>query len=319
MQEKNVQEIKSQLHPRNRHRNQYDFDALVKSCPELAPFVILNDNDIQSINFFDQHAVKALNKALLLHHYGIKYWDIPQGYLTPPVPGRADYIHYLADLLAASNDNKIPKGQNVKCFDISTGANCIYPIIGQHEYGWSFVATEVDPAGLESARKIVDENTNLKKSVEIREQANKNLFFQGVMGEKETFDLSICNPPFHSSKKDADTANRRKLRRISTKEASRRKLNFGGKANELWTAGGEELFIRNMIHESRIFANNCFWFSSLVSKEDNLQSVYQAFKKAKVVEYKTIKMGQGNKKSRLVAWTFLSEKQQKIWADAKWP
>ena len=42
-----------------------------------------------------------LNRAILMHHYGVKSWDIPAGYLCPPIPGRADYIHSVADLLAA--------------------------------------------------------------------------------------------------------------------------------------------------------------------------------------------------------------------------
>ena len=44
--------------------------------------------------------MKALNKALLAHFYAVKHWDIPDGFLCPPVPGRADYVHHLADLLA---------------------------------------------------------------------------------------------------------------------------------------------------------------------------------------------------------------------------
>jgi 23S rRNA (adenine1618-N6)-methyltransferase len=34
-------------------------------------------------------------------------------YLCPPIPGRADYIHYIADLLA-SNNGIIPKGHGIQ-------------------------------------------------------------------------------------------------------------------------------------------------------------------------------------------------------------
>ncbi|HQW01464.1 MAG TPA: RlmF-related methyltransferase, partial [Saprospiraceae bacterium] len=33
---------KSRLHPRNRHRERYDFKQLIAVCPELAPYVTLN-------------------------------------------------------------------------------------------------------------------------------------------------------------------------------------------------------------------------------------------------------------------------------------
>jgi len=35
-------------------------------------------------------------------------------------------------------------------------------------------------------------------------------------------------------------------------------------------------------------------------------------------EVKTIPMGQGNKTSRIVAWTFLSKEQQKEWRNKRW-
>jgi 23S rRNA (adenine1618-N6)-methyltransferase len=47
---------------------------------------------------------------------------------VPPIPGRADYIHYIADLLATTNSG-IPKETEYKDWDIGVGANCIYPII----------------------------------------------------------------------------------------------------------------------------------------------------------------------------------------------
>ena len=81
-------------------------------------------------------------------------------------------------------------------------------------------------------------------------------------------------------------------------------LNFGGKNNELWTKGGERQFIKNMIQESKDFAKSVKWFSTLVSKKANLNAIYDALQKVKAKEVKTIPMGQGQKISRIVAWTF---------------
>ena len=106
------------LHPRNKHRERYNFKLLIKTCPELKPFVFINKFDDESIDFFNPEAVKILNKALLKQYYNIDYWDVPKGYLCPPIPGRADYIHYIADLLGESNNGKIPTGKKLKVLDI---------------------------------------------------------------------------------------------------------------------------------------------------------------------------------------------------------
>lgn len=299
-------EIKSQLHPRNKHRERYDFKALVKCCPELAPFVIQNKYDDESINFFDSAAVKALNSSLLKFHYGIEYWDIPENYLCPPIPGRADYIHNIADLL--STEGEIPKGKKVRCLDVGVGANCIYPIIGFKEYGWSFVGSDIDSVSVKSADNIIQTNKNLKENIQIRLQQNSKNIFKGIIQKDERFNITICNPPFHSSAKEALSGTLRKLSNLKGKKTNRANLNFGGKNNELWCDGGEKQFVNQMIIESRNFADSCLWFTSLVSKEANLQGIYGTLKKVKATDVKTINMGQGNKKSRIVAWTFQSKK-----------
>src|SRR5476651_396019 len=166
---KKITEEKNQLHPRNRHRLRYNFPELINAFPELSAYVSLNQYNDLSIDFTNPMAVKALNKSLLKHFYGIAHWDIPEGYLCPPIPGRADYIHYMADLLAGDNEDKLPKGKNIKVLDIGTGANCIYPLIGNYEYGWSFVGSDIDDRAVKSAKNIVAVN-NLLKAINIRKQ-----------------------------------------------------------------------------------------------------------------------------------------------------
>ena len=184
------------LHPRNKHRERYDFKQLIESCPELAQFVTLNIYNDESINFADPEAVKALNKALLTCYYDVDNWDIPQGYLCPPIPGRADHIHYIADLLSGSNYGKIPTGEKIKCLDIGVGANCVYPIIGIKEYGWSFIGAEIDSVAIESANKIINTNPSLIGKIEIRLQHQPNDIYFGIIQKDELFDVSICNPLF---------------------------------------------------------------------------------------------------------------------------
>ncbi|WP_210486132.1 23S rRNA (adenine(1618)-N(6))-methyltransferase RlmF [Rufibacter aurantiacus] len=311
---------KEGLHPRNKHRERYDFKKLIASCPELRPFVRVNDFKDESVDFFNPEAVKTLNKALLKHFYGISYWDIPKNYLCSPIPGRADYIHHIADLLASLNPkgNKVPKGNRIKCLDIGVGANCVYPIIGHQEYGWSFVGADIDPVSIQSANQIIEKNPSLKGHIECRLQPNPKDIFRGIVQPDERFDLTLCNPPFHASAADAQAGTVRKLRNLKQQKPVKPTLNFGGQQNELWCEGGEERFIGDMIRQSRQFAQSCLWFTTLVSKSANLKGAYKALQQAQAVDVKTISMSQGNKTSRLVAWTFLSPDQQKTWVSTRW-
>ncbi len=292
---------KTQLHPRNKHRGSYDFKLLAISYPTLEQYIIINKYQNESIDFFNPEAVKALNKALLKQYYKIDYWDIPDNYLCPPIPGRADYIHNIADLL---NDSNITNNNQIKCLDIGTGANFIYPIIGIAEYNWNFVGSDIDIASLKSAQKIIDSNTILQNKTELRLQENSLNMFRSVVKETDMIDVSICNPPFHASAKEAQAANLKKLNNLKNTRNARLELNFGGKSNELWCEGGEEQFIKKMIVESKDFARNIRWFTTLVSKSAYLDTFYHLLEKQKVREYKTIEMGQGNKISRIIAWTY---------------
>ena len=309
---------KLELHPKNKHRKRYNFKELIACCPDLAPYVFVNAYNDESIDFFDAGAVKMLNRALLKRYYGLEYWDIPANYLCPPIPGRADYIHHVSDLLAESNKGEIPLGQYVRCLDIGVGANCVYPIIGSREYGWSFVGTDIDPIAIKSASLILEKNALLLEKVELRTQIIPLDIFQGVIKKSEKFDLTICNPPFHASAADSQAATFRKLRNLKGQKIRRPETNFGGQNNELWCVGGEERFVRKMIHQSKDFSGSCFWFSTLISKQSNLKKLYQELQKAEAVEVKIIPMAQGNKISRVIAWTFLTQEEQKQWISSRW-
>lgn len=309
--------VKSELHPRSQHRERYNFKKLIKSSPELAVYVAPNKYGDESIDFFNPAAVKALNKALLIHHYKLQYWDIPQHYLCPPIPGRADYIHNIADLLKGNN-SEIPTGNQIKGLDIGVGANCIYPIIGQHEYGWSFIGSDTDEKAITSAKEIEQRNKNLKSNLEIRRQEKSNDFFYNILKPEEKVDFTICNPPFHASLDNAQKASLKKLKNLKGKRPSKALLNFGGQQNELWTKGGEARFVKDMIYESKHFGKQCYWFTSLISKEVTLKPTYKILQKVNATDVKTIEMGQGNKISRFIAWTFLTEKEQKDWVAERW-
>ena len=145
------------MHHKNRHIGGYDFELLTHNLPELTNYIVQTKFGGISIDFANPKAVKSLNKALLFTDYGITYWEIPEGYLCPPIPGRVDYLHHISEL--------VPENQkDITCLDIGVGANCIYPIIGVKEFGWNFVGTDIDPKSIESAKKIVNQNNILKEA-----------------------------------------------------------------------------------------------------------------------------------------------------------
>ena len=301
---------KTMLHPRNQHVHGYDFVRLVAQTPELGAFTISSPRGQTTINFQDVSAVQMLNRALLKTHYDVDFWDIPSGYLCPPIPGRVDYIHYLADLLAESNNQEIPHGPHIKVLDIGTGASLVYLLTGQSEYGWDFTGVDIDAVALESAKQICEFN---KLKITLRQQVEPKNVLRGVIKPVDAFHVTMCNPPFHASIDQANKGTQRKWANLG--KGHSKNLNFGGQDAELWYPGGEIKFIALMVEQSIEFAYQCLWFTSLVSKKDNLQPLYRILGKARVADFKVVEMAQGQKTSRFIAWTYMKKKQRALFVN----
>lgn len=279
------------MHSKNRFKNDYDFDLLIQKNPQLKRYVHQNKYGNLSIDFSNPKAVKELNTGLLFCYDGIQSWNFPDQNLCPPIPGRLDYILYLHDLLATEEKCTI--------LDIGTGATCIYPLLGVAEHQWNFVATDIDSKSLEIAQSII-QNNGLSNKIELREQRNKQQILKGILKEGEHFSATICNPPFYKSAEEARGANRRKSRNLGNVSLR----NFSGNENELWYVGGEKAFLHNYLYESSLFSSKSTWFTSLVSKKENVLSLEKSSQKLHVTEFKVIELQQGNKVSRIVCWRF---------------
>ncbi|RYV04198.1 23S rRNA (adenine(1618)-N(6))-methyltransferase RlmF [Shewanella sp. OPT22] len=305
--------MSKKLHPRNRHNQGYDFTQLVACCPKLQAELIKTPIGTDSINFSNPKSVLLLNEALLKSEYGIRYWHLAENFLCPPIPGRVDYLHYVADLLAATYKTKVKKlnQRTIRGLDIGCGASLIYPLLGCKSYGWHFVGSDIHLPSVKASQLLVEAN-KLSANINVRHQLDNKHFFKNIIKEGEFFDFTMCNPPFHKSAAEAETGSKRKLDNLASHQRKRRgsqtensqKLNFSGQSNELWCDGGESLFIANMIKESRDFAHQCYWFTSLLAKKDNLPAIKRALKNANVAQHKIINMQQGQKITRVVCWTF---------------
>lgn len=309
---------KQQLHLRNRNREQYDLSALTSELPQLSTFITRSKAGKATIDFANPTAVKLLNKAILKHYYKIQFWEFPDKNLCPAVPGRADYLHHIADLLGRSNEGNIPKGEQITGVDVGVGASCIYPLIGATDYNWNFIGADIDAKSIQVAQQIVEANPQFHGKITCKVQPNKHRFFDGIINKKDKVDFTICNPPFHASAKDATQSTQRKVRNLKGRKTDEVTRNFSGIHNELIYEGGEQEFIKKMIIESQQFSMNCFWFTTLVSKSSNLKVIYKTLEKVKATAVETISVGTANKSSRIVAWTFLPKTLQKQWASVRW-
>jgi 23S rRNA (adenine1618-N6)-methyltransferase len=303
-----------ELHSRNLHKHGYDFGELIKTSPLLFPYVKANIHGNQSIDFANPSAVKILNATLLKQYYNIIEWDIPDGALCPPIPGRVDYIHYIAELLGISDDAQNSNTTSpINMLDIGTGANGIYSLLACQIYGWHCVGSDINTKSLDNVASIIATNPNLKGRFLLRKQSNSNLIFKGIIKTDEFYDVAVCNPPFHASEQEAIKGSQRKVSNLARNRADNRlkphintspTLNFGGQSAELWCKGGERLFLKKMIKESQIFSTQCCWFTSLVSKSDNIKPAIKLIKKLGATDVKEIQMVQGNKITRIIAWSF---------------
>ena len=279
------------LHPKNRFNKGYNFDDLIAKNPNLKAFVFKNKYDDLTIDFSDPKAVKELNKALLFYFEQLSVWDFPDENLCPPIPGRLDYIHHLADLLSLE--------KNIKILDVGTGASCIYPLLGVAAYDWSFVATDIELNALDTAQDNIDDN-NFTDKIELRQQLDETNILKGILEDSEVFSATMCNPPFYKSAEEAQGANRRKTRNLGNNAVR----NFSGNNNELWYVGGEKAFLHTYLYESSLYPKSSKWFTSLVSKKENVESLKASSKKLGVQTFKVIPMHQGNKVTRIVCWQF---------------
>ena len=289
------------LHPRNKFNQEYDFIPLIKRVPELKKQLIKTPDDRTSLDFRDPKSVFLLNKALLESAYDLRGWEILENSLCPSIPGRLNYIHYLADLF------KGRPGKPVRVLDVGTGSSVIYPLLGAKEYGWHFVGSEVHKPSIQQAKNILAKNQEFRQTIELREQKNPDLILKGIIHAGEYFDAIMCNPPFYKSREDYEktvTKKNSKLHQTSEDLST----NFKGLDNELWVSGGEKKFISQLIYESIELKDQIGICTTLVSNKENIKPLRAILEYHKIQDIKVTTMQQGNKISRILSWKLSASK-----------
>ncbi|MFZ4863025.1 23S rRNA (adenine(1618)-N(6))-methyltransferase RlmF [Sphingobacterium sp. Mn56C] len=292
----------AKLHGRNKHLQGYDLKRLEKANPNLKAFTFVNDFGKETIDFADPKAVFELNKGLLKADYKLKFWEIAPNSLCPAIPGRADYMHYIADLLAQDNNGQIPYGKKISVLDIGTGSNLVYPIIGAQEYEWNFVGTDIDANSIHFAEVNIARNIWLKKKIQVRLQTDRSKIFSQIIQPNEKYSVVVCNPPFYKSREDNWKSSTKKFQTLNKNKDKATVQNFAGHPNELWCEGGEQAFISKMIYESKDFQQQLGWVTTLVASKEHLKPLIAILEYHKAARIEIIPMQQGQKISRILAW-----------------
>ena len=295
------------MHAQNPYGNRYDLKRLTKHYHALEKFIVLNPSGEETIDFSSSEAVFALNKSMLLADFKLGDYELPSGYLIPPVPGRLDYLLHVRDFLTEKFN--VSENSQLNGLDMGSGANGIYCILGAQYFNWKMVGSETDAKAVEIANANIQKTKGLNDKIEIRHQQDKGSLFKNTIQANEQFDFVVCNPPFHSSKEEALKGSLRKVKNLGGYAVKEKfLLNFEGQANELWCNGGEVLFIKRLIKESVGFKNQVKVFSTLVAKSESVAAIKKQLSKVKA-NFEVIPMALGNKKGRYVMWWFESSKE----------
>ncbi len=293
------------MHARNRFRDGYDFQQLVAASPLLAPFVKLNAYGDVSIDYAVLAAVAALNRALFTSAYGADELGCAARLFVSPVPGRSDYLHHLADPLAGRDPSAIPRGPSVATRHRCRRQLRLSPSLAQAATAGASSA-RTSSVACEWARKLAKANTAVADLIECRLQPSPTDCFNGVVVPGERFTASMCNP------RRSTYRPRTRPPQPDAAAESRWPPASGGAHVKLWWVGGRTLcdggelgFRAADDHQSSAVPDRCRWFTTLVSKSGIPASSLRGAATRKLADVKTIGMGQGQKQSRILAWTFI--------------
>ena len=265
-----------------------DFLILMKQFPELKKFIIKQDEDKEKVFSFDwsnNDFSLLMAKSILDYYFDIKYYHVPKGYLIPPIPSRLNYIN-----LINSSLNEI-KEENIMGIDIGTGANIIYPILGNSVYNWKFICSEINNDAYNNAKIILQKN-NLEKNINLIKQNNKNNIFLGILNQEKKYTFSMSNPPYYDYEQEI---------KIEDKKRDN-EFNF----DEVYYKNGELGFFERYFQESICYKKNIFLFTILIGKKSNAEIICD-----KINSYKDIiklcdmkKIQTGNNMRYVIYWSF---------------
>ena len=271
-----------------------DFLTLTKEFPELKKYILKQNEDNEEEFQFDwsnNELSLLMDKSILNYYFDIKYYDIPKGFLIPPIPSRINYINLINSIIA-----KLIKDidiKNIIGIDIGTGANIIYPILGYSIYKWKFICTEINKEAYNNAKLILQKN-NLENNINIIKQNNKDNIFISILNRENKYIFSMCNPPYYNYENEIKLEDKKRDN----------EYNF----DEIYYKNGEYGFFQRYFEESICYKNNVFLYTILIGKKINAENIYDKLSSYNdiIKIYNMQKILTGNNVRYIIYWSFFN-------------
>ena len=271
-----------------------DFLTLIKEFPELKKYILKQNEDNEEEFQFDwsnNELSLLMDKSILNYYFNIKYYDIPKGFLIPPIPSRINYINLINSIITKLiNDIDI---KNIIGIDIGTGANIIYPILGYSIYKWKFICTEINKEAYNNAKLILQKN-NLENNINIIKQNNKDNIFISILNRENKYIFSMCNPPYYNYENEIKLEDKKRDN----------EYNF----DEIYYKNGEYGFFQRYFEESICYKNNVFLYTILIGKKINAENIYDKLSSYNdiIKIYNMQKILTGNNVRYIIYWSFFN-------------
>ena len=271
-----------------------DFLTLIKEFPELKKYILKQNEDNEAEFQFDwsnNELSLLMDKSILNYYFDIKYYDIPKGFLIPPIPSRINYINLINSIIT-----KLIKDidiKNIIGIDIGTGANIIYPILGYSIYKWKFICTEINKEAYNNAKLILQKN-NLENNINIIKQNNKDNIFISILNRENKYIFSMCNPPYYNYENEIKLEDKKRDN----------EYNF----DEIYYKNGEYGFFQRYFEESICYKNNVFLYTILIGKKINAENIYDKLSSYNdiIKIYNMQKILTGNNVRYIIYWSFFN-------------
>ena len=271
-----------------------DFLTLIKEFPELKKYILKQNEDNEAEFQFDwsnNELSLLMDKSILNYYFNIKYYDIPKGFLIPPIPSRINYINLINSIIT-----KLIKDidiKNIIGIDIGTGANIIYPILGYSIYKWKFICTEINKEAYNNAKLILQKN-NLENNINIIKQNNKDNIFISILNRENKYLFSMCNPPYYNYENEIKLEDKKRDN----------EYNF----DEIYYKNGEYGFFQRYFEESICYKNNVFLYTILIGKKINAENIYDKLSSySDIIKiYNMQKILTGNNVRYIIYWSFFN-------------
>ena len=273
-----------------------DFLILIKEFPDLKKYIIKqNEEKLEEISFewSNNNLSLLMTKSILDYYFNIKYYNIPKGYLIPPIPSRLNYLNLINKILIKEINSQSRYSSDIIGIDIGTGANIIYPILGNSIFNWKFICSEINDESYNNAKLILEKN-NLENEINLIKQKNKNNIFLNILNQENKYIFSLCNPPYY----DYETE-------IKLDEKKRdNEFNF----DEVYYKKGEFGFFQRYFIESTCYKKNVYLFSILIGKKANMENINDIMNtndnKNIIKKFNIQKIQTGNNLRYIIYWSF---------------